>query len=178
MVLAIFLAITLPGYAIRTLGGNPAGLLPKCSDLVRRARSRVPRFSPAGRGISRQQLSSRVTRERSMRPMRKIPFLLAARRRRNLYELFTASVRTRISNPEANISQKGGHDNGLHHSARTTHGDGDDTAQAPDCWRTFRSDSLRAQPRTAISAHELGRGHRQQRQPPPSHAVDGGRIVR
>jgi hypothetical protein len=76
------------------------------------------------------------------------------------------------SNPdikgEVGTFRKEGNDNGLHDFTGTTNGDGDDAARARNRSRSFRSMAARKHG-TATSAHELGRGHRQKRQPRAPH---------
>lgn len=60
--------------------------------------------------------------------------------------------------------------NGLHDVTSTTNGDGDDAARARNPLRSFDS-VAGTEHGTATSAHELGRGHRKERQPAAPHAV-------
>jgi hypothetical protein len=71
-------------------------------------------------------------------------------------------------------SEKGGVDNDLHDFALATDGDGDDAVRARNPLRSIRS-AADIQTGSATSAHELGRGHRQKRQPRASHVLDGSR---
>jgi hypothetical protein len=61
------------------------------------------------------------------------------------------------SNRIVELSRKEGKPNGLHHFPYTTYGDGDVAVHACNPLRGSRS--------TATGTHELGRGHRQKRQP-------------
>ncbi len=53
-----------------------------------------------------------------------------------------------------------------------TSGDGDDAARAHNSLRSVRSVAIGTSHRTATSAHELGRGHRQEWHPAAPDAVD------
>jgi hypothetical protein len=72
----------------------------------------------------------------------------------------------------ADIYRKEGHDNGLHDSIRTTDGDGDDAVHARNQLQICRFVALRQQHGKQNSAHELGRGHRQQRRQTTQDAMD------
>ena len=72
----------------------------------------------------------------------------------------------------ADIYRKEGNDNGLHDSIRTTNGDGDDAVHARDMLQTCRFAVLRQHRSKPTSAHELGRGHRQQRRQATQDAMD------
>jgi len=91
----------------------------------------------------------------------------------DLYELFTAREHRMTSNRVFAIYRKEGKTNGLHDSLRFIRGDGDDAAPARNPLRAFRSLGVGTETRTATSAHELGRGHRQNWQPAAPHAVGG-----
>jgi hypothetical protein len=60
--------------------------------------------------------------------------------------------------------RKEGNDNGLQDFSGTTNGDGDDAVRARNPLRSFHS-VAGTKHETATSAHELGRGHRQERKP-------------
>jgi hypothetical protein len=62
------------------------------------------------------------------------------------------------------FSRKEGKTNGLHHFPRTN-GDGDVAVHACNPLPGSRSPAIGTQPGSATSPHELGRGHRQKRQP-------------